>query len=140
MRYRKPPKPIHYDNFAPGQCRFCGEPILKPNGNLNTRAFWHKTGCLQAYKAMYWPQETRKAVWKRDRGQCASCPTKFDSIRGAWHVDHIKPLIEAHGDLDYWRMPNLCTLCVPCHTSKTSAEATARAAARREQLEKLKDR
>jgi 5-methylcytosine-specific restriction endonuclease McrA len=131
--HRKPPKPIFYDNFSPGQCRYCGEAILDAKGKLRIRANWH-AGCLEAYKTIYWPAHTRKAVWKRDHGQCAHCPTKADSIRGNWHVDHIKPLIEAKGDLDYWRMENLATLCVECHTIKTSAEATARAAARRAAL------
>jgi 5-methylcytosine-specific restriction endonuclease McrA len=46
-------------------------------------------------------------------------------------MDHIVPLIQANGDLQYWRLPNLQTLCTPCHTIKTSREATERAAARR---------
>ena len=46
-------------------------------------------------------------------------------------MDHIKPLIEAQGNLDYWRLGNLQTLCTDCHVKKTSAEATARAEARK---------
>jgi 5-methylcytosine-specific restriction endonuclease McrA len=46
-------------------------------------------------------------------------------------MDHIKPLIEAQGDLSFWQMGNLQTLCHPCHTAKTSSEATERAAKRR---------
>jgi 5-methylcytosine-specific restriction endonuclease McrA len=55
-------------------------------------------------------------------------------------VDHILPLIEAQGDLDYWRLPNLATLCVPCHIKKTSREATDRAQRRRDQLTNIKNR
>lgn len=47
-------------------------------------------------------------------------------------MDHIKPLIEANGNISYWEMPNLQTLCIKCHTAKTSAEATQRAADRRQ--------
>jgi 5-methylcytosine-specific restriction endonuclease McrA len=136
--HRKPPKPIHYDNYMPGQCRFCGEGIFnEKTGKLKTRANWHPA-CVKAYKALYWPAETRKAVWLRDKGQCAHCSVKLEKKGGGWHVDHIKPLIEAHGDLDYWRLPNLQTLCHPCHFKKTGEEATARAARRREQLAALK--
>jgi 5-methylcytosine-specific restriction endonuclease McrA len=46
-------------------------------------------------------------------------------------MDHIKPLIEAQGNLDYWRLTNLQTLCHDCHKKKTGAEATARAVARK---------
>ncbi len=110
--------------------------LNEATGKIKTRANWHPA-CLKAYKAIYWPQETRREVWKRDKGQCARCPTRSSSLRGAWHVDHIRPLIEAHGDLDYWRLPNLATLCHPCHHRKTGEEATARAAKRREQLQAL---
>lgn len=48
-------------------------------------------------------------------------------------MDHIKPLIEANGNLDYWKMNNLQTLCRSCHTKKTSEEATKRAEKRREE-------
>jgi hypothetical protein len=135
--HRKPPKPIHYDNYLPGQCRFCGEGIFnEKTGKLKTRANWHPA-CVKAYKAIYWPAETRKEVWKRDKGQCARCPTKLEKLKSAWHVDHIVPLIEAQGDLSYWRMGNLCTLCIPCHKLKTSEEATARAEKRRKDLAML---
>jgi 5-methylcytosine-specific restriction endonuclease McrA len=129
MLHRKPPKPIHYNNAPKGYCRFCGEIILDDKGRLRSRANWHKP-CVRAYKVIYWPQETRKAVWKRDQGHCAHCPTVCDDFHVPWELDHVQPLIESNGDLEYWKLPNLQTLCVPCHVKKTSAEATARAAAR----------
>lgn len=81
---------------------------------------------------LFFVGETRKAVWSRDKGKCNKCG-KQCARKGedGWHMDHIKPLIEAHGDLSYWRLPNLQTLCQDCHTKKTSIEATERAAKRR---------
>lgn len=75
---------------------------------------------------------TRRAVWRRDKGKCACCGTVCPR-KGTpkWHMDHIQPLIEAQGNLDFWRLTNLRTLCSECHKKKTGAEATARAAARR---------
>jgi 5-methylcytosine-specific restriction endonuclease McrA len=54
-------------------------------------------------------------------------------------MDHIKPLIAANGDISYWQLPNLQTLCTPCHTAKTSQEATERAAKRKLLKEKDKN-
>ena len=130
QEHRKPPKPHYYDTALPGDCRYCGQPIYKKNGKINLRASWHKE-CVEEYKIIYWPKETRKAVWQRDRGHCAGCGTKC-GLKG-WEMDHIKPLIEAHGDISYWKMDNLATLCHQCHKNKTGSEASARAAARAEQ-------
>lgn len=67
-------------------------------------------------------------------------PTK----RGAkvvvdWDVDHIKPLVEAKGDISYWKLDNLATRCKDCHKAKSIAETKARAKARRE-AKKLVDK
>lgn len=35
-----------------------------------------------------------------------------------WQHDHIRPLVEAHGDLAYWKMENVQTLCSACHIEK----------------------
>jgi 5-methylcytosine-specific restriction endonuclease McrA len=112
-----------------GQCRYCGKQILREDGTVNRRSTWHQE-CFKEYQVIYWPKETRKAVWKRDRGLCAGCGTKCH-IRN-WDLDHRQPLIEAKGRIEFWLLPNLQTLCPECHKKKTGAEATARAAARRE--------
>lgn len=130
--HRTPPKPPHYHNPRPGQCRWCGLDILKPDGvTLNTRANWHPK-CVKDYKLVAWPAVTRREVWKRDKGKCVQCGHQC-ARKGAdvWHLDHVKPLIEAQGDLSYWKLANLQTLCQPCHHKKTGAEATARAESRR---------
>jgi 5-methylcytosine-specific restriction endonuclease McrA len=130
--HRKPPKPAAYE-AKPGTCRYCGNPLLDEQGRIRKRASWHKD-CLEEFKIIYWPAETRKAVWKRDRGQCANCPTICDGFEIPWEMDHRKPLIEAKGNIEYWKLFNLDLLCLTCHSKKTSAEATARAAARKNKL------
>lgn len=133
--HRKPPKPKHYDKPCNGYCRMCGKEILREDGKLNKRRTWHPE-CIEAYQIIYWPAETRKAVWSRDRGRCAGCGDQC--TRWNWELDHRQPLIEAQGRIEYWMMPNLQTLCSPCHAKKTGAEATARAAKRRAEKEKAK--
>ncbi len=132
--YRKPPKPQYYDDAPKGDCRYCGKPIYKKDGRINLRASWHKD-CVEEYKIIYWPKETRKAVWNRDRGTCADCGVKCG--KKGWDMDHRKPLIEAKGDISYWQMPNLQTLCHQCHKKKTGSEAANRAEARRIQKEQM---
>ena len=130
MDHRKPPKPPFYDTYIYGQCRYCGGEILDKKGQRSKRAYWHPA-CVEEYKLIHFPADIRRAVYKRDKGKCASCGTTNKYLRGAWDMDHIKPLVESQGDLSYWKLPNLQTLCKPCHITKTSAEATARAAARK---------
>jgi hypothetical protein len=125
--YRKPPKPLHYDTAPKGECRYCGEPIIK-NGKPNLRANWHPK-CVEAYRLIHFPRDTRRAVWKRDKGLCASCGVLCP--KKAWDLDHRRPLIEAEGRIEFWELPNLQILCKPCHKAKTGAEATARAEARK---------
>jgi 5-methylcytosine-specific restriction endonuclease McrA len=55
-------------------------------------------------------------------------------------MDHIVPLIESNGNLKFWKMGNLQTLCKSCHTTKTSSEATERASKRRILKEKKSKR
>ena len=134
--HRVPPKPPYYYDQEKGQCRYCGNVIKNDNGKTNMRANWHPE-CADEYKIIYIPTETRKYLWKRDGGYCASCgdvmPKKSRHHDLRWHVDHIKPLWEQKGkrfkeiDLDYWREHNLQTLCSECHASKTADEATLRA-------------
>lgn len=133
--HRIPPKPKYYDSAPAGDCRYCGQPIYKKDGKINLRAGWHKE-CVEEYKLIYWPKETRKAVWNRDRGHCEGCGTKC-GLKG-WDMDHRKPLIEAKGDISYWKLDNLQTLCWECHKKKTGSEASMRAEARRIQKEQMK--
>ena len=140
--HRVPPKPTSYYTKMKGRCRFCGVLIRKKDGKTNTRRSWHEQ-CIDEYTYIYHPSETRKRIYKRDKGQCAGCgiikPRKSRIHEERWHVDHIKPLWEQKGkkfkeiDLDYWREDNLQTLCTKCHSKKTSKEATLRAKLRKEE-------
>jgi hypothetical protein len=128
--HRTPPKPPYFDTVPEGTCRWCNQEVgLTPKGK-QSKSRWHPA-CLAEYKLLFWPATTRRAVYKRDRAKCNQCGAKCDRYQNPWHMDHIKPLVEAQGNLDYWRLPNLQTLCEPCHTAKTSHEATERAAKRR---------
>lgn len=49
----------------------------------------------------------------------------------AWQHDHIRPLVDANGDLQFWRLANIQTLCTACHKAKTAREARERAALRK---------
>lgn len=35
-----------------------------------------------------------------------------------WQHDHIRPLVEAEGRIEFWQMANLQLLCSPCHIAK----------------------
>lgn len=131
--HRDPPKPVGWDTPTKGTCRFCGLPVLNEDGTVNYRTYWHPI-CVVDYKMIFWPGVTRQAVFMRDGGKCATCGHRC-STRGSdvWHLDHIQPLVENRGvgDIEYWKMGNLQTLCQPCHHAKTSREATERAASRK---------
>lgn len=49
-----------------------------------------------------------------------------------WQHDHIRPLIEARGDISFWALENIQTLCTACHITK-GKEDNARRRAQREQ-------
>jgi 5-methylcytosine-specific restriction endonuclease McrA len=135
--HRTPPKPPYFDTVPEGTCRWCNQEVgLTPKGKPS-KSRWHPA-CLKEYKLLFWPSSTRRAVWRRDKSVCAGCGAKC-LYPLEWHMDHIKPLIAANGDISYWQLPNLQTLCTPCHTAKTSQEATERAAKRKLLKEKDKN-
>lgn len=128
MSHRVPEKPESYLNPKKGYCKWCAGEILRPDGKLNLRAYWHKE-CVKEYKMIFWPRYTKKQVYRRDKGKCVKCS---EQTKKWWHMDHIIPLIESNGNLDFWRLPNLQTLCKKCHIEKTSKENSERAKNKRE--------
>ena len=137
---------IRFTDAPRGVCRWCGEPILHPEGpkagEPNLRRRWHPE-CVDEYNDSD-PREIRRRLRKRDRGRCAACGLDtlalkkslkgrgmaralrergFVPRRSLWEVDHIVPLVDG-GSHD---MTNLQSLCTPCHKRKTAAEASARA-------------
>ena len=129
--HRTPPKPPYYDTVPEGTCRWCNREIGLTKTGRQSKSRWHKE-CFLEYEVLFFASETRKHVWRRDLGVCKVCKTQCDKKgKNGWQMDHITPLIEANGDLEYWRLPNLQTLCKVCHKAKTSSEATERAVRRR---------
>jgi 5-methylcytosine-specific restriction endonuclease McrA len=146
MEHRRPE--IRFSDAEQGTCRWCGEAILHSDGEkagtINRRRRWHPE-CVEIYNASD-PREARRRIRRRDRGICAECRVDTYAVRreikkigrgrtrelrsrgykprqSLWELDHIVPLIDGgtHDD------ENLQTLCTPCHTRKTAAEARARA-------------
>ena len=128
--HRIPPKPPYFDTVPEGTCKWCNIPIGLTAKGRPSKSRWHPA-CVQEYKLIHWPSNTRKAVWRRDKGVCRGCGVVCAPKGNTWQMDHIVPLIESNGDLKYWKMDNLQTLCRVCHTAKTSKEATERAAKRK---------
>lgn len=136
MSHRKPPLPAHYRTAPRGICRWCNEPVLNQAGEAS-KGRWHPA-CVTAFKLIHWPAETRLAVWIRDRGICRRCGTdlaaaahavcpkgdveslrkRLPSYAPKWQHDHIRPLIEANGDLSFWELSNVQVLCHECHIAK----------------------
>ena len=137
--FRKPPKPDSYYTKIKGQCRWCGNMIVKDDGTINERRSWHED-CATEYMLIYHSKEQRAHVRKRDKGQCNHCGVKA----GRWDVDHIKPLWEQKGvpaedlDMSYYSLDNLQTLCKKCHKKKTAEEHRIRAKTKKQEYSKVK--
>ena len=75
--HRIPPKPTAYYTKKKGKCRFCGNLIKsEKTGLTNQRKSWHRK-CVDEYMFIYHSSETRKYIWKRDKGNCAHCHESF---------------------------------------------------------------
>ena len=70
--HRKAPLPASMKRKpTKGMCRWCEQPVVGPKGQP-TKATWHPA-CVQEFKLIHWPAETRAAVFARDKGICARC-------------------------------------------------------------------
>src|SRR4051812_23807131 len=67
---RRPPLP-NWES-PKGACRWCGQGVLKPDGEPNTRRRWHDP-CVTAYRIACFSSDMREAVYARDGGFCAIC-------------------------------------------------------------------
>lgn len=151
--HRKAPLPDSMKRPAVrGMCRWCGLPVL--NGKQqSTKRTWHPA-CVAAFKLIHWPAETRRVVFERDKGVCARCRKdtmaekrereghwwKGGMPNGTgrlWQHDHIRPLLEANGDLSFWSLDNIQTLCTPCHIEKGKEDNARRREARQQMEPKL---
>ena len=125
QEHRNPPMPWWFGTPKWGICRWCNNTIFNDDGSVNTRRKWHPA-CLHDWSIIADNKYAKRCVKKRDKGICAKCG-KYCHYRYEWQADHIKPLIDAHGDLDYWRLENIQTLCNACHGIKTGQENSGRA-------------
>lgn len=141
-KHRKCPKPLRADK---GTCRWCRQPCPP-------RRTWHLGGkgerdCLREYKLTSDPGFTRQAVFERDKGICVRCgldaPKEAREVMkrtgryisgDGWQHDHIRPLIEANGDISFWELVNIQTLCTRCHVVKGREDNARRRAARQPTL------
>lgn len=129
MSHRKPPLPPSMRaKKQRGSCRWCALPIVNSKGEP-VKKLWHRK-CVKEFKLLHWPAETRRAVFERDQGKCARCARQHPTLRGnLWQHDHIRPLVEANGDLTFWHLDNIQTLCTtPCHVEKGKEDNARRRA------------
>ena len=124
QKHRLAPMPKWFNDTPWGTCRWCNKDIFNDFGKVNSRRRWHKD-CVHEYLIITDPKYAKRQVKKRDKGVCAKCKKKF-TLKSEWQCDHKKPLIEAKGDINYWMLGNLQTLCNGCHSIKTAAENSAR--------------
>lgn len=124
QKHRLAPLPRWFNDTPWGMCRWCNKEIFNDFGQINNRRRWHQ-GCLHEYLIVSDPKYAKRQVKKRDKGVCAEC-RKTCKLRSEWQCDHRKPLIDAKGDISFWQLPNLQTLCKKCHSAKTVKENTAR--------------
>lgn len=121
-----------------GECRLCR--LSVPPSKDGTPRAWHngKNGepdCWQEYRLMTRHGLAKQALARTRGNACEKCGTKGKTRSAKWlHLDHVVPLIDGANDVDrlrFFRLDNLQLLCEDCHTSKTSAENSQRAARRK---------
>jgi 5-methylcytosine-specific restriction endonuclease McrA len=88
--HRVPPRPPFINTSKPGQCKFCGDPIIT-NGRINRRASWHPQ-CALRWTIMNSPRDARRFVFVRDRGICKECNKNCSPNNG--NPDTVARIIE----------------------------------------------
>jgi 5-methylcytosine-specific restriction endonuclease McrA len=137
--WRNAPMPEWFYSAPYGRCRWCNKPIYqKGSRKINKRRRWHDE-CLHDCLIITDPKYLKREVKKRDKGVCAKCKKKC-TYRWEWNPDHIKPLVEAKGRIEYWQIDNVQTLCVRCHKKKTIKENVARKKRREKETRKAMKR
>lgn len=120
---RRPPKPATWD--APG-CRMCGTTDLPPR-----RRSWCSDACVDLWQIASTPAFAAAHLAKLHGPACWGCGatdqrTELEHVRPLWSLTD-----EERTELRWWLPFNLQLLCVPCHRTKSAAEAGQRAALRR---------
>lgn len=123
--HRLAPMPLWFTGTAWGTCRWCNKTIYKEDGMTeNKRRRWHP-GCTHEYLIITDHRYAKRQVKKRDKGICAGCGA-YCRYRNEWNLDHIRPLIDANGDISFFNLENMQTLCLKCHKAKTLQENITR--------------
>jgi 5-methylcytosine-specific restriction protein A len=132
----------------------CGKRI--PKG----RSSYCCSACATAFEIAYFPSQTRRHVFKRDRGFCGKCGCDTERLRriirtlswgvrtwvsrelgfnggmlhrgDLWQADHIVECVNGGWGTG---LDNLRTLCTPCHKEETAR--LARELAEKRRAEKL---
>lgn len=115
--HRRPPLPTSMTRNEWGRCRWCDQPIVGEDGEINKRRLWHPECSFQAGIA-FTPQHAYRRLVERDGERCARC----GATRAVFEVDHITALALAPRHLWYWSIHNLQLLCTECHRLKTVAD------------------
>ena len=131
----KPILPKSMEKRIWGLCRWCGTNILNASGEINEERLWHPA-CAAEYLIITRPRYARRAVARRDKKVCRLCKIKCNSTNTPWEADHIKPLWESKGRIEYFRLDNIRTLCVPCHAKVTKKGAARRARIKKKEKDK----
>jgi hypothetical protein len=97
-RRQFPGPPFDGKGLPKGHCRWCGEPIKKPNGEINLRRTWHPD-CLHEYN-LHTDHETQRAfIVQRDGPGCADCGVAV----GRWQHHGMEDIEERRCGTDlYW--------------------------------------
>jgi 5-methylcytosine-specific restriction endonuclease McrA len=77
--------------------------------------------------------DQRRAVFTRDRGVCSGCGKDtlaedeyhrrgYRNTGDLWQADHVKPLFRSNGNMEFFKLANLQTLCTRCHKVKSNAD------------------
>ena len=101
-------------------CKWCLLEVAPP------ARYWCSRSCVRDYRGQADQAGLRAAVWRRDRGICALCPSDCGP-HTKWEADHITPLVEGGA----FGPANARTLCIPHHREATRDLAARRALARR---------
>lgn len=115
--YGPPDWGTYYDRY--GRTDAYQEPLRRAT------ARWHA----------HWHPKLLRGLDNRRKRIAALGWRAFDREEGAWwQADHIRPLIESEGRLEFFLLSNLQTLCHRCHVEKGKEDNRRRKATRDPQL------
>lgn len=79
----------------------------------------------------HWSNEAAEA-WHRQQLKTFEAHYRLQGSghSDGWQHDHIRPLMEANGDISFWHLSNIQTLCSACHVQKGREDNARRRAAK----------